>query len=269
MNIGVIGLGHMGRAFIEGLVNSGVRQADITVNARTIQSVQAVKDEFPALQVAFSKRDLVSRADMIVIAVKPQNAAEVLGEIGRFGLKGKLIVSFMAGISLSDTRSMLGDESGSLSVVRMMPNLAIAKLNGVIGVCYEGDIPAMDKAGALFRRLGYMIRVSEERLDVITVCAGSGPAFAAYLMQQYREACLRLLGDAAQSEELMRRMFENALDMTADGGMTLEALIDKISTKGGVTEAGVTALKCSGIGSSMDYCFSSALRRITELKPAK
>ena len=269
MNIGVIGLGHMGRAFIEGLVNSGVRQADIIVNARTIRSIQAVKDAFPALQVAFSKRDLVSQADMIVIAVKPQNAPEVLGEIGRLDLKGKLIISFMAGVSLSDTRRMLGDDPGSLNVVRMMPNLAIAKLNGVMGVCYEGDIPAMDKAGALFRRLGYLIRVSEEKLDVITVCAGSGPAFAAYFMQQYRDACMHLLGDKAQSEELMRRMFENALDMTADGAMSLEALIDKISTKGGVTEAGVNALRCSGIGTSMEYCFASALRRIKELNPAK
>ena len=88
-------------------------------------------------------------------------------------------------------------------------------------------------------------------------------------MQQYRDACLHLLGDRAQSEELMRRMFENALDMTGNGNMSLEALIDKISTKGGVTEAGVNALKCSGIGTSMEYCFSSALKRIKELNPSK
>ena len=67
----------------------------------------------------------------------------------------------------------------------------------------------------------------------------------------------------------MRRMFENALEMTSDGSMSLEALIDKISTKGGVTEAGVNALRCSGIGTSMEYCFASALKRIKELNPAK
>ncbi|MCR4622502.1 MAG: NAD(P)-binding domain-containing protein [Clostridiales bacterium] len=269
MTIGIIGLGHMGQAFIEGLVKSGVREEDLSVNARTETSMDTVKARWPGVRATPDKGELIARADMIVIAVKPQNAKEALGEMARYDLTGKLIVSFMAGVSISDTHKMLGDAENRLSVIRMMPNLAIASLTGVTGMCPESGVKGMEQAEEVFGKLGFLIPVPEDDLGAVTVCAGSGPAFAAFLMLEYRSACEKLFGSRETSGEVMRRMFENALSMTAGGDMTLENLIDKISTKGGVTEAGVNRLKTAGISALIGECFDAALERIKELDPSK
>ena len=266
MNIGIIGTGHLGKAFITGLVKSGIAQDRIILNARTAETMDAVKRVWPSIHVTADKKELVAGSDVIVIVVKSQNAREVLAEIKETDLSGKTVVSFMAGISLNDMREMLHGACGEYRLIRMMPNLGISLCKGVIGVCREKDSPEPESVPDLFRKLGYLIDLPEEKLEGITICAASGLAFAAYLMKTYRDSCGRLLDDAAVSEEITARVFENVIDVIRNEGKTFESLIEQISTKGGTTEAGMNVLLSSNLDEILNQCLDSAYARVSGLK---
>lgn len=267
MKVGIIGLGHIGKALIAGWTRSGFPKASLLVNAKTEQSMKHVKNEYPGVRVLPDKRELVSSSDVVVVAVRPGDAAEVLGEIGRCDCSGRTIVSLMAGVTFRDMKTMMGDDSCGARIVRLMPNVGISNGNGVIGICYEDGTPGITFLEDLFGRLGKLVRVTEDGLNDIIVCAGSGLAFAAYFIKEYRNACARLLGDVSVSEDLTRHVFLNAMELTEDGQETLEGLVGKICTRGGTTEAGVNALKESDLSEVLDACFAATSRRIGELLP--
>ena len=266
MNIGIIGTGHLGKAFITGLVKSGVAQDRIILNARTAETMDAVNRVWPCIHVTANKKELVAGSDVIVIVVKSQNAREVLAEIKETDLSGKTVVSFMAGISLSDMREMLQGARGEYRLIRMMPNLGISLCKGVIGVCREKDSPEPESVPDLFRKLGVLIDLPEEKLENITICAASGLAFTAYLMKEYRNSCDRLIRDTAVSEEITLRVFENVIDVIRNEGKTFESLIEQISTKGGTTEAGISILRDSDLGRIISQCIDTAYERVSGLK---
>ena len=266
MNIGIIGAGHLGKALIAGLVKSGMEQAGIMLNARTAETMAAVKQVYPCIKTTADKKELVAGSDVIVLVVRSQNARDVLAEIREMDIADKTIVSFMAGVSISDMKKALQGASGEYRLVRMMPNLGISLCKGVIGVCCENDSAEPEKVMDLFRQLGYLIRLPEKKLESITICAASGLAFAAYLMKAYRDSCDRLVGDPAVSEEVTMRIFENVIEIIRKEDKTFEQLVEQISTKGGTTEAGMNILQGSNLDRILNQCIDSAYDRVNGLK---
>ena len=266
MNIGIIGAGHLGKALIAGLIKSGMEPEQIILNARSAETLSAVKGVYPGIRTAPDKKDLAAQADIIVVIVKAQNAADVFSEIREADLSGKTIISFMAGVTFSDIRDALQDPRGKYSLIRIMPTVGISLCKGVIGVCCEKDSPETQSAVDLFRPLGYIIPLPEEKLEGITICAASGLAFAAYLMKTYRDSCGRLLDDAAVSEEITTRVFENVIETVRSGENSFDSLIEQISTKGGTTEAGMNVLLSSNLDEILNQCLDSAYARVSGLK---
>ena len=265
MNIGIIGAGHLGKALIAGLVKSGMEQSGIILNARTAETMNAVKQIYPCIKTTADKKELVAGSDVVVLVVRSQNARDVLAEIREMDIADKTIVSFMAGVSISDMKKALQGAPGEYRLVRMMPNLGISLCKGVIGVCCEDDSAAPEDVMDLFRQLGYLICLPEEKLESITICAASGLAFAAYLMKEYRNSCDRLIGDPTVSEEVSVRIFDNVIEIIRNEGKSFEKLIEQISTKGGTTEAGINILQSSNLNRILDQCIDSAYDRVNGL----
>ena len=266
MRIGIIGAGHLGKALIAGLVRSGMNQKQIILNARSAETMDAVKQAYPGIIVTADKKQLAAGADVIVIVVRAQNAREVFTEIRETDLSGKTIISFMAGVSLSDMREWLQDTRREYALIRMMPTVGISLCKGVIGVSCDHDHAGSENVMDLFRCLGYVIRLPEEKLESITICAASGLAFAAYLMKTYRDSCDRLINDASVSEEITTRVFENAIETVRSEDNTFEKLIEQISTKGGTTEAGISVLRDSSLNEILNQCLDASYARVKGLK---
>lgn len=265
MRIGIIGAGHLGKALIAGLVRSGMNQKQIILNARSAETMDAVKQAYPGIIVTADKKHLAAGADVIVIAVRAQNAREVFTEIRETDLSGKTVISFMAGVSLSDMREWLQDTHREYTLIRMMPTVGISLCKGVIGVSCDHDHAGSENVMDLFRCLGYVIRLPEEKLESITICAASGLAFTAYLLKAYRDSCDRLIDDPAVSEEITLRVFENVIESIRGEDNTFEKLIEQICTKGGTTEAGMNVLRNSGLNEIISQCLDSAYARVSKL----
>ena len=255
MKLGIIGYGNLGKALVKGLLYTGIPQEDVIVNARTEKTLNIVKTSFEHIITTESKKELVEKADVIILVVEPKNASDVLNEISRYNICDKIIISFMAGITIADIRQMLGEHGNNVNIVRIMPNVAISKGKGILGITYEDtNCYNLKEALNVFDKLGDMIRLEESQLDYITVTAASGLAFAASIMNMYQKACNTLFNDDVQSEEITLRVFENVIDMIKDESTSFDNIVKQITTKGGTTEAGMNSLKQDMIIENLQEC---------------
>lgn len=267
MKLGVIGYGNLGKALVRGLVHIGIEQSDLIINVRSEKTRLLVKDEFAGVTVTENKKELVEKSDAIFLVVEPKNAPEVLAEIGGYNLSGKVLVSFMAGITKQEIKEMLGDAS-ECDIIRVMPNIAIVTGTGILGIAHEeADHEDVKEVLQILNRLGYAPEMSEAQLDAITVTAASGLAFAASLLDAYQKAGAELLANEEQSREITLRVFENVIDLARKENCSFEEIIERITTKGGTTEAGLKHLNRGAITDTLTECMQKAYekcRRIQE-----
>ena len=160
MRIGIIGYGNLGKALVKGLILTGFRENDIDINARTKKTRDSVQNDFKDIYVTDNKEELVSRTDVIILVTEPKNAEDVLNEIKHYKIDEKIVVSFMAGITISEIRNMLGDKQNAVKLIRVMPNIAIQDGNGVIGVTYnEQEYEMIQEFLNVLNKLGYVLKL--------------------------------------------------------------------------------------------------------------
>ena len=266
MRIGIIGYGNLGKALVRGLILTGFSQNDIDINARTQKTRDSVRDEFKNIYVTGNKEELVNRTDVIILVTEPKNAKEVLNEIKDYKIDDKIIVSFMAGITIEEIRNMLGEKHNTVKLFRVMPNIAIQDGNGVIGVTYEEqDFEIIQDILNVFKTLGYVLRMDEESLNYITVTAASGLAFAACMMKSYQKASNTLINDDEKSKEITIRVFENVINMIKEEDCSFDDIIGRITTKGGTTEAGMKNLNQELITENIGLCMEKSYEKANNI----
>ena len=275
MKFGVIGYGNLGKAFVKGLLYTGFSANDIVINVRSEKTQHEIQKELEAriqsglsvFHITGSKKELLEQTDAIVVVVEPKNAAEVLQELGTYPLKEKVILSFMAGITRNEIRQMLGEQGENATVIRVMPNIAIANGNGVLGITYdETSCETVQETICTLEKLGYLLKLEEDGLDYITVTAASGLAFVAALMNSYQKASNTLFQNEIQSKEITLHIFENMLDMMKKETSSFEDIIKRITTKGGTTEAGLNHLNQEMITETLTDCMQSSYAKCKKIK---
>ena len=262
MKIGIIGMGHLGKAVLTGLLRSGASPEEMTASARTEKTLEMIRAEYPGVGVTPDNLELVRNTDAVMIALRPGDAAGVLGELKDADLSGKTVISLMAGITIREIREMLQDDRCVYTVLRVMPNIGVSMCKGIIGVSSDRDGCEPEAVTELLRKLGVVIRLPENKLENITICAASGLGFAAYIMKQYMDSCNRLFMDESVGEKITRKVFEAAIDLAGQEDSSFEKLVEQISTKGGTTEAGIRVLEHSGLEKILDECFDEAIARV-------
>ena len=110
MKIGIIGMGHLGKAVLTGLLRSGASPEEMTASARTEKTLEMIRAEYPGVGVTPDNLELVRNTDAVMIALRPGDAAGVLGELKDADLSGKTVISLMAGITIREIREMLQDD---------------------------------------------------------------------------------------------------------------------------------------------------------------
>ncbi len=262
MRIGIIGYGNLGKALVKGLTVAGFSQKDIDINVRTQKTRDCVRKEYKDIYVTDNKEELVNRSDVIILVVEPINAKEVLNEIKEYKINGKIFVSFMAGITIANIKNMLGEKQNVVKLIRVMPNIAIASGNGVLGVTYEDlDYEIIQDVLNVLQKLGHVLKVDEDSLDYITVTASSGLAFVACMMNSYQKASNTLLNDEEKSKEITICIFENIINMVKEEECSFDDIICRITTRGGTTEAGMKILNHDLITETLERCMKKSYEK--------
>lgn len=235
MNYGFIGAGNMGSAIINGLLNNK--------KVKTIYAYDIDKTKVTNLKkVKYLDIDkLVEKADVIVLAVKPQMMNNVLNRIIKQDIKGKLFVSIAAGLNIEYFETKLN----KAKVIRVMPNLNAIYNESISALCKgtyatKSDLKIVEN---IFNCVGETIILNEKQLPGFSAIAGASPAFTF----MYADA-LALAGvEAGIPRNLSIKIAAQAIKGSAvtllESGIHPDELRDKVCSPGGTTIEGVKELE--------------------------
>ncbi len=190
MQIGFIGAGQMARALAHGLVNNGLVQPNELVAADVAQrAMEQFRAELPGSQVAADNQAVVDKADVVVLAVKPQHLAEALANVN-VKKRDCLFVSIVAGVTLAQLEKWLPGRR----VVRVMPNTPALVGEGAAGFCPGSRATAEDRQRVrqILSAAGISVEVAEPLLDAVTGLSGSGPAYVFVMIEALADGGVRM-----------------------------------------------------------------------------
>ncbi|MGJ8514736.1 pyrroline-5-carboxylate reductase [Carnimonas bestiolae] len=260
-HITFIGAGHMAQAIIRGLIHNGHPAAEITATATSDETLAPLAQQL-AINTTTDNNAAVTRADVVILAVKPQGLADVCESIkGAVQNKQPLIMSVAAGVRCEAIERWLGD---GISVIRTMPNTPSLLGRGAAGL-YANDKVDDDQrqiATEIMQAVGIIEWVEqEELLSAVTAIAGSAPAYFYYLVESLENAGV----DQGLPRESARRLaIQTALgaaEMCALGEDDPATLKRKVMSPKGTTEQAIFALERGGFENLVkDACNACAER---------
>ncbi|MFH1768483.1 MAG: pyrroline-5-carboxylate reductase [Candidatus Omnitrophota bacterium] len=256
--IGILGLGNMGRALAE------------TLSAKTHWRIAAF-DEISAklkktknLTVTKNCRELITKSDILIIAIKPQDISEFITTNRTELLKKKpLIISIAAGVPIKFFESQLGN----IRVIRTMPNLA-AKINESMTFITKGKFAKADDvkiAEALFKTCGKTAAVKESLLNKVTAISGSGPGYVYYLMDCLYKAAGELGFKKAAAYAMVLQTFLGAVKLAKLSGKDFKTIEAEVTSKKGITEAALKVFKKSQVDKIILEGVQKGVKRAEEL----
>jgi len=256
--IGIIGGGNMGEALIKGLY----KQHRIFLVEANPARISILKQRKYKISYEENPGNLLSKIDIIILAVKPQDIQYPLSWMKGVSLENKLFISIAAGLTTNFFEKNLG---GKVRVVRSMPNMPALIARGITAICKgrfatNGDLGI---AGSILSAIGQVRVVDEKYMDAITAVSGSGPAYV-FLFVEYWIAGAIALGlsqnDAQElvwatligSAELVR--FEDARELR-----------ERVTSKGGTTQAALDVFFKGKFNQLMKNALLAAKKRAKEL----
>lgn len=265
LELTVLGAGNMGRALIGGLLRHGMRPEQIAVGESHEEARTALSRELGIAATA-DNAAAIAKADLIVLAVKPQQAGSVLPPLApRLRQRRPVVLSVAAGVRVDALQSWCGT---GVPVIRAMPNRPALVGAGVTGLFASPEISASHRAMAaqVMQSVGEVLWVAtEDALDVVTALSGSGPAYFFLLAEAMAKAGvdLGLPMDTARRLSIATLHGAGLLAQVGDGD--LARLRAEVTSKGGTTEAAVSVLQAAGFNELVGRALEAAARRGREL----
>jgi pyrroline-5-carboxylate reductase len=258
VNIGLIGVGHIARALATGW--SGVQSAPGLLCHDVVPGRAEETASVLGGRAASSPRELVMGSDLVIVAVRPQDVGDVLGEIGPvLGRRG--VVSVAAGVKIERLQSAL---PAGARVGRVMPNIA-AKMGLGVFLFASGTLgPQVDEVRAVFDTIGITVDVPEPLFDVATSISGCMPGFIGFIVDAFATAGRDGGLDEATARRLATAAAHGGAAFVADIGDPAAAM-EAIATPGGMTKAGLDSLQASGVADGIQAAVAAATARAKEL----
>ncbi len=247
--LGFIGAGNMAAAIIKGAVQKKVIPASaIKVFDVDEKKAFALANELGS-ETAMSLEDLCENSEMLVIAVKPNVMAAVLGEI-KPCIQNKAIVSIAAGWSAEKIKQIIGDDK---KVLRLMPNTPLLAGEGM--TVFEMPCSLTDDEIAfvksLFSALGQIDEVPCKMMDAVTAVSGSGPAYVFMFIEAIADAGVLCGLPRDKALKLAAQTVLGSAKMVLDTGSHPGALKDAVCSPGGTTIEAVKVLEQNGLRGSV------------------
>jgi len=258
--IGFLGAGSIVEAMLSGIIKKGlVSPKQILVSNRNNQERLDQLTRAFSVQVTQDKHALVQSCDILILAMKPKDAAEALMELHGAVRPGQLVISVIAGVATSLIEEWLGVEC---SIIRTMPNTSSAIGLSATGLACNRFVTEaqLQLATRLFESIGTVFTVAEEELDIVTGLSGSGPAYIYYLVEAMVGAGTKAGLPRETARQLTLQTLLGAAHMLLDTSEEPALLRKKVTSPGGTTQAGLEVLESY----QFQEAVSSAILRATE-----
>lgn len=263
--IGFVGAGQMARALAGGFVRAGLIAPQAVLAADpSSAALDGFSQAIVGSRTCASNVEVARGADLLVLAVKPQQVAAALAEISGAVSERHLVVSIAAGVRLATLAAGL---PAGVRLVRVMPNTPALVGQSASGYALGPSATPADAQTVqrFLESVGLAYRVEEKLLDAVTGLAGSGPAFVYLMIEALSDGGVRmgLARDVALA--LAAQTVKGAAEMVLTTGEHPAVLKDKVASPGGTTIAGLAALEQGGVRSGLIAAVEAATRRSVEL----
>lgn len=264
--IAFVGGGNMGRALLGALLGNGHSAASLAVGDAHAATRDALQRDFPGVRVGADNLAAVAGAELVVLAVKPQEMATVVTAL-RPRLQGDrpVVLSIAAGLRVADLAGWCG---AGVPVVRAMPNRPALVAAGATGLYAPAGTPQHARALAeeLMRAAGAVAWVDDESLmDAVTAVSGSGPAYFFLLAEALEAAGVAQGLSPAAARGLAVATLHGAGLMAARSDGDLARLRAEVTSRGGTTEAALRSFEAAGFRDLVATAVDAAARRGREL----
>jgi pyrroline-5-carboxylate reductase len=232
----------------------------------TRRNLEKVRDlEQMGIKITSDNKSAASWADVIILCVKPDDVKHVLEEV-RAEVKGKLIVSVAAAVSLSFLKSVAPESR----FVRAMPNIAVLVQESFTAYSMAEDVTKEDEAvvDRIFGALGKHAKVDEKYMDAVTALSGSVPAYAFTFIESLMYGGLKVGLPRDLALKSSAQALLGAAKLVLETGKHPVELKDMVVTPGGVTIEGISMLENSRIRTGVMNAIEAATQRSKRISKA-
>ncbi len=265
MNIVVIGGGNMGLTYAQSIHNN-FENSTISIIEKDTVKIEQLKKETP-FNIFSNPEDCITKAEVILLAIKPQIAAAVFTEIKNLVNKNQIVISIMAGVTIATINSGLQTPK----IVRAMPNLPAQVGQGVTGFMASNEINASEitQVQAILYATGTAVKVNDETaIDAITSLSGSGPAYVFYFMNAMMEKAKTFGFSDSEAKDVVLNTFLGTAELFKSSDLDAQTWIDRVTSKGGTTHAAITSFKSNDVDQKIQDGVQAAFNRAQELGKA-
>ena len=242
LTIGFLGAGRMATALAQGFVRAGIVRPGQIFASDVFPAARKTFGAATGARICVSNADVLQAASVIFLAVKPQQAAEVLAEIQPHFTPRHLLISIAAGLTLGKMESALPVKA---RVIRVMPNTPA--LVGASASGFACGKAATKPDAALAQRLlssvGIAVEVKELLLDAVTGLSGSGPAYVYQFIEALSDGGVASGLPRDLATKLAAQTVLGAAKMVIETGEHPGALKDAVASPGGTTIEGIHELE--------------------------
>ena len=260
--IALLGVGKLGEALLSGLLRSGRPAATMLAAERSPEHAAEIAGRYG---VATPPPELaVATADVVLLAVKPQDMRALLGQIAGAVRPGTLVVSLAAGVPSALIEQLLPDGT---PVVRVMTNTPVFVDEAMSAVSAGSHAGAehLQLVEDLLRPVGKVVRVPESQLDAVTALSGSGPAYFFFLVEAMIDAGILLGLPRAVAAELIVQTAVGSARMLRESGEHPVLLREAVTSPGGTTISAIRTMEDHGVRAAMLAAIEAARDRSREL----
>jgi pyrroline-5-carboxylate reductase len=264
MKLLVIGAGNMGLTYAKAINKFGILgSSKIMVIDKDLEKLDQLEAEGD-FEISRELGDCVGKADIIMLAVKPQHKDQLFQEMKPFLKEGTLIISVMAGVTIATIQSALGEDK----VVRAMPNLPAQVGLGMTTFYPDKSVSKTEEAliEKLLASTGQSLRIyKEDDINTSTAVSGSGPAYIFYFLDGMLKGAKHYGYDDETAKKLVIQTFAGALELFKKSDMSPEEWMDRVASKGGTTREALNTFEKEGIGEAIQKGMIACYDRAIEL----
>jgi pyrroline-5-carboxylate reductase len=260
--VAVLGAGMLGESLLSGLIASGRPAGDMVISERHEPRAAQLVETYGV--TAASSSDAVTGADVVFLAVKPQDMGALLTEIAGAVTADQLVVSMAAGVTLATLEAGLPEGT---AVVRVMSNTPV-RIRMAMSALSAGTHAAdahLAQAQELLGAVGATVVVPESQQDAVTALSGSGPAYFFFLVEAMIDAGILLGLPRTVAADLITQTALGAATMLRESGEHPVALREAVTSPGGTTIAAIRELEDHGVRAALLAALEAARNRSREL----
>ncbi len=264
MKIGIIGLGNMAGAILNGMLQKEIVKRDEVIgSAATDNTISRITKQY-GIETTLDNRKVAEAADILILAVKPQFMADVIGQVKDYVRENTLLITIAAGKPISWYEEAFGK---SIKLVRCMPNTPAMVGEGCTAVCVNENVTEAEQQQALelMGSFGKTCVIREGLMDAFSAIAGSSPAYVFMFIEAMADAGVAAGMPRSQAYEAVAQSVLGSAKLMLESGKHPGELKDMVCSPGGTTIQGVKKLEENGMRGAIMDAISACVDKAKQL----